>query len=74
MSALKQAIAEVGGATKAAEVTGRTVRAVYKWLDRGALPRTEFTGETRYAELLAEASGGKFTAEWLRQNARPEAA
>jgi hypothetical protein len=32
--------------------------AVYKWLKKGRLPRTEWTGETNYAAAIAEASKG----------------
>ena len=33
-----------------ADVCGLTPKAIYKWLERGSLPRTEFTGETEYAD------------------------
>lgn len=33
-----------------AEVCGLTPKAVYKWLEKGGLPRTEFTDETDYAK------------------------
>lgn len=74
MTALKQAIQKAGGVTKAAEACGVSPRAVYKWISAGCLPRTEYTGETRYAHLLAEASGGEFTAEWLLSEASPSKA
>ncbi|MFW5410749.1 Cro/Cl family transcriptional regulator [Pectobacterium brasiliense] len=50
-----------------AEVCGLTPKAVYKWLERGTLPRTEFTGETEYADKIAKASGGKFSAAQIRR-------
>lgn len=53
---------KVVGAAAACDVS---IRAVYKWINSGRLPRTDYTGETRYAELLAEASGNQFTATWL---------
>jgi len=74
MDPLKHAIDCVGGPQKAAEICGFSTRYVYRLLSRGALPRTEYTGETDYAERLAASSGGAFTAEWLRDNARPAAA
>jgi len=45
-----------------ASACGLTPKAIYKWIDRGTLPRTDFTGETDYAVRIASASGGKFTA------------
>lgn len=44
----KQAIADVAG-------VGRT--AVVRWFKKGRLPRTEWTGETQYAEKLSRAFG-----------------
>lgn len=39
-----------------ADVCGVSQRAIYKWMDNGKLPRTEYTGETNYAEKIAHAS------------------
>lgn len=71
MSILKQAVSVIGGPQEAANICGVSVRAVYKWLAAGSLPRTEYTGETCHAEKLANASCGKFTAEWLLDSAKP---
>jgi hypothetical protein len=71
-SPLEQAIELAGGISKAATAVNKSAQALRKWIDKGTLPRTEFTGETDYAEKLAAASGYKFTAEWLRQNAKPK--
>jgi len=71
MSALKESIAAAGGVTKASLVCGVSPRAIYKWITADSLPRTDYTGETKYAEKLAEASGGKFTAGWLLIEAAP---
>lgn len=46
--------------------------AMSKMEKRGVLPRTEYTGETKYAQILAKNSNGKFTAEWLLEKAKPE--
>ncbi|WP_312676866.1 DNA-binding protein, partial [Escherichia coli] len=35
----------------------------YKWMDNGKLPRTEYTGETNYAEKIALESNGLFSAD-----------
>lgn len=36
-----------------------TYQAVLKWARQGRLPRTEWTGETRYAKAMSSAVGGK---------------
>lgn len=69
---LKSAIDAVGGITAAAAICGLSYVAVSKWVKQGHLPRTEFSRETRYAERLAAASNGKFTADELRFVASPK--
>ncbi|WJY16333.1 Cro/Cl family transcriptional regulator [Pectobacteriaceae bacterium CE90] len=44
-----------------ANACGLTPKAVYKWIQRGSLPRTDFTGETCYAKKIALVSNGKYT-------------
>ena len=46
-----------------ADVCGVSQRAIYKWMDNGKLPRTEYTGETNYAEKIAHASNGLYSAD-----------
>lgn len=66
MNSLKEAINLIeGGVPKAADICGVSVRAVYKWLDRNRLPRTEYTGETSYAKKLEAASNGAVSAKNL---------
>lgn len=50
-----------------AEACGLTPKAIYKWIERGTLPRTEFTGETNYAERISRSSGGKYSAAEIRK-------
>ena len=71
MSFFKSFIGDIGGVKAASEICGVSPRAFYKWLDADALPRTDYTGETRYAELLSEASGSHFTADELLEALRP---
>lgn len=71
---LRTAIDGVGGPEAAAKLCGVSLRAVYKWLQKDRLPRTEYTGETRYAETLASNSGDKFDAAWLLNAASPSQA
>lgn len=72
MSALKDAITKAGGIGKASQACEVSQRAIYKWLATGCLPRTDYTGETNYAQRLAAASSGQFTAEWLLVEAAPK--
>ena len=66
MNVLKSSIDKIPGKIPAAaRVCGVSVRAVYKWIDAGRLPRTDYTGETHYARSLAAAAGGAFSSEWL---------
>lgn len=62
----------LGGAPGLASVTGRSLQAAYKWLRKGRLPRTEYTGETKYAEAISAALGGRITkAELLQMPSAP---
>lgn len=72
MNEVKKAIRAVGGPAKAAEICERSVTAIQKWQSKGCLPRTEYTGKTNYAQRLANAAGGKFSAEWLLHEANPD--
>ncbi|AYN10177.1 MULTISPECIES: hypothetical protein [Pseudomonas] len=74
MKALKKAIDDAGGAFAVSIACGKTPRAVYKWLASGCLPRTEYTGETNYAEKIAElakANGKPFKAKQLLAESAP---
>ncbi|MBT11859.1 MAG: hypothetical protein CMI02_07480 [Oceanospirillaceae bacterium] len=53
---LDDAVRRAGGAPAVAKACGKTPRAIYKWLANGTLPRTDFTGETNYADVMAELS------------------
>ncbi|MCU4483534.1 hypothetical protein [Acinetobacter ursingii] len=72
MNPIKYAFDAVGGRSKAASLLNRSYMAMSKMEKRGVLPRTEYTGETQYAQILAKNCGGKFTAEWLLEKAKPE--
>lgn len=53
-----KAVTHFGGRTEVAKITGVSYMAVKKWERNGCFPRTEYTGETNYAEKLSQASEG----------------
>lgn len=55
------------GLSELARGLGVTYQAIRKWESAGRLPRTEWTGETCYAEKIAAMTGGAITkADLLR--------
>lgn len=72
MNPVEVAVEAVGGQTAAAKICGKSPVAIHKWVKNACLPRTEYTKKTNYAEMLATASGGKFTAAWLLSAANPD--
>lgn len=65
---LRDAIDLSGGPTVVAKLLGVSVRAIYKWIAKGTLPRTEYTGETQYSIAMAKASNGSYTASQLLES------
>lgn len=55
-----------------AKACGVTPRAIYKWINSGSLPRTDYTSETEYASKIAEASGGQFTTVQILAMGKPK--
>lgn len=71
MNPVEYAIECVGGCSVAAGLLGISYHAVYKMKKNGVLPRSEYTGETNYAEILAAHSKGQVTSYWLLSQANP---
>jgi hypothetical protein len=75
MRPLKKSIEDAGGVAAVALACGKSPRAIYKWLEADALPRTEYTGETQYAQKIAEKAalnGQPFEPAWLLAEAHPK--
>ncbi|MDU6908922.1 MAG: hypothetical protein E6397_02145 [Haemophilus parainfluenzae] len=70
MESLKHII-DFLGAAKVAGLCGISVRAVYKWRTSNSLPRTEYTGETKYSEILSQALENVISAEEIRNFSNP---
>lgn len=63
-SPIKAAV-EDKGYDRVAKACGVTRRAVIKWVAAGHLPRTEWTGETEYADAIERLTEGKVTRDQL---------
>ena len=72
MNPLQEAIDAVGGRTTASTLLGISYVSVRKMAEKGVLPRTDYTGETNYAHILAKNSNGKITEKWLLDKANPK--
>lgn len=76
-NAIAFAFEAVGGIGAAAKVCDRSYQALNKWRQAACLPRTDYTGETKYAELLAAAAkqrGNSFEPTWLLNASSPQKA
>lgn len=51
---LEKAISLAGSQTALANILGLTPQAIQKWASNGCLPRTEWTGETNYAQVIVD--------------------
>lgn len=74
-NAIAFAFEAVGGIGAAAKVCKRSYQALNKWRLSACLPRTDYTGETQYAQLLAMAAaqkGNTFEAAWLLNASAPQ--
>lgn len=63
---VRDAVKLAGGLGKVSALCGVSKQAVDKWIQNQKLPRTEYTNETKYAEVMADASEYAFLAEDLK--------
>ena len=68
---LARVVRAIGGQVKAGEACGVSAAMVGKWIRQKHLPRTEYTKETDYSGALANASFGRFSKEWILEEAHP---
>lgn len=54
---ITEVIKLAGSVTAVGKAVGLRYQSIRKWERNGRLPRTEWTGETRYAEILEEKFG-----------------
>jgi hypothetical protein len=60
-----EAAFELLGPNRIARICGVKGPSAIKWRTKGRLPRTEWTGETDYATLIARETSGAVTREQL---------
>jgi hypothetical protein len=70
---LDRAVAEIG-LTALARECKVSHQAVRKWQAAGRMPRTEWTGETDYSQVIQRLTEGRVTREQLLQLLPPRAA
>lgn len=56
MSTLKDVINDAGGVSVVALAVQLSERSIYKWIEKNSFPRSEYTGESNYVNVIAELS------------------
>lgn len=56
MSSVKDVIHDAGGVHTVAIAVQLSDRSVYKWIEKNAFPRSEYTGESNYINVIAKLS------------------
>jgi len=56
-AAMAHAAAQLGSYNAIARACGVTAVSIHRWRNAGRLPRTDYTGETCYGEIIAGAVG-----------------
>lgn len=69
---LKSYIDQAGGVSAVANMLNISNRAVYKWLHKNELPRTEYTGETNYSATIEKETKGKVLKQNLLKVGKPK--
>lgn len=70
MSIEVSSVIDAVGLSRIARACGVVPSAVHRWKSRNRLPRTEWTGETNYAQTIAELHGSISPDELLRRPGR----
>ena len=72
MQTIKEAIGKAGGVPVVAKAVNLSERAIYKWMHRNSLPRSEYTGETMYSKKISDLAPDDLTQEILLEIGRPK--
>ena len=71
---LKFHIDAAGGAYAVASMLNLSPKAIYKWLEKDELPRTEYTEQTAYAKTIESKTNGGVKASEILLAGKPKAA
>ncbi|WP_288364766.1 hypothetical protein [uncultured Acinetobacter sp.] len=56
MISVKDVIHDAGGVSVVASAVQLSERSIYKWIEKNAFPRSEYTGESNYINTIADLS------------------
>ncbi|HCA5022836.1 hypothetical protein RJ729_01885 [Acinetobacter pittii] len=69
---LKYHIDKAGGVYTVAAWINLAPRSLYKWLAKDELPSTEYSGKTKYSDIIEINTKGKVTKQDLLEAGRPK--
>ncbi|MDH0562873.1 hypothetical protein [Acinetobacter courvalinii] len=73
MNSVKDVIHDAGGVSVVAVAVQLSERSIYKWIEKNAFPRSEYTGESNYIDTIAELSK-KYSKEKILKIGMPKRA
>lgn len=71
MSSVKDVIHDAGGVPIVAVAVQLSERSIYKWIEKNSFPRSEYTGESNYVNVIAELSK-RFSKETILKIGMPK--
>lgn len=69
---LKYCIDQAGGVYTVAAWVNLSPRSLYKWISKDELPDTEYSGRTRYSEIIEINTKGKVTKKQMLDAGKPK--
>lgn len=71
MSSVKDIIHDAGGVQIVAAAVKLSERSIYKWIEKNSFPRSEYTGESSYVNVIADLSK-RFSKETILKIGMPK--
>lgn len=69
---LKYFIDQAGGVHIVANWVNLSPRSLYKWISKDELPNTEYSGRTRYSEIIEINTKGRVTKQQMLNAGKPK--